>query len=220
MGYLITQIIVCLLIAALIGFIVGWLLRGLGCNKQESDINGNVGANATIGNNSTINTFSSSSDLTESTSLADDIYNEPVTRSPSKSHKIEKIEGIGKSLGHSLRNIGIKTTADLIEKCTSDNNGLQQVVATTDVLESVVQQWLSMADLMRIPDVDGQFAELLEACDIKSSQALGKANPASLTKLMQTVNQREHRIPDSIPLPEVNSVTHWIADAKTLPVKI
>ena len=36
MGYLITQIIICLLIAAIIGFVIGWLLRGLGCNTEEA----------------------------------------------------------------------------------------------------------------------------------------------------------------------------------------
>ena len=219
MGYLITQIIICLLIAALIGFIIGWLLRGIGCKSQDSEKSESAGLRSNFDNNAPINSFSSSPELTESANLAEDVYNEPVTRAPSISHKIEKIEGIGKSLGSSLRNVGIKTTAELIEKCSTEN-GFQQVLAATNVVDSVVKQWLSMADLMRVQDVNGQFSELLEACDIKSTQDLGKANPAALIAKMNTTNQQEHRIPDSIPLPDVNTVTHWIADAKSLPEKI
>ncbi|MFQ5995990.1 MAG: hypothetical protein ACE5K1_12980 [Acidiferrobacterales bacterium] len=35
MGYLITQVLLCLLIAALIGFVIGWLLRHVICKKQS-----------------------------------------------------------------------------------------------------------------------------------------------------------------------------------------
>jgi hypothetical protein len=38
MTYLITQIIVCLLLAALFGFIIGWALRSLLCGKKIAEI--------------------------------------------------------------------------------------------------------------------------------------------------------------------------------------
>ncbi len=207
MGYLITQIIICLLIAAIIGFIIGWLLRGLGCNNEEAY----EGANLDSSNASGINTLSSAGSTTAAGS--------PVTKAPVKSHQIERIEGIGKSLGNYLRNIGVKTTLDLIEKCSTES-GFQQVVKAAEVVEPVVTQWVSRADLMRVPDVDGQYAELMEVSDIKSVQDLGNADAQALTTKMQAVNQREHRIPDSIPLPDANMVANWIRDAKTLPGKI
>ena len=220
MGYLITQIIICLLIAAIIGFIIGWLLRGLGCNDQEAYEGGTYqGVDSDSSNVSDINTLSSAGAVAGSGALAEETINEPVTKSPNKSHQIERIEGIGKSLGNFLRNIGVKTTTDLIEKCSTDS-GFQQVVKAAEVVEPVVKQWLSRADLMRVPDVNGQFAELMEASDIKSVQDLARANAQALTAKMQTVNQREHRIPDSIPLADVNMVANWIKDAKTLPKKI
>lgn len=209
MGYLITQIIICLLIAAIIGFIIGWLLRGLGCNDQETY----EGVGSDSGNSPGINTLSSAG------ALAEETISEPVTKAPAISHQIERIEGIGKSLGNFLRNIGVKTTTDLIEKCSTES-GFQLVVKAAEVVEPVVKQWLSRADLMRVPEVNGQYAELMEASDIKSVQDLASADAQALTAKMQTVNQREHRIPDSIPLADVNMVANWIKDAKTLPEKI
>lgn len=215
MGYLITQIIICLLIAAIIGFIIGWLLRGLGCNNQEEAAyeGGGYDTSGDSDSASSINTLSSAG------ALAGGTVGEPVTKAPVKSHQIERIEGIGKSLGNYLRNIGVKTTLDLIERCSTED-GFLQVVNAAEVVEPVVKQWVSRADLMRVPNVDGQYSELLEVSDIKSVQDLGNADAQALTSKMQAVNQREHRIPDSIPLPDANMVANWVRDAKTLPEKI
>jgi nucleotidyltransferase/DNA polymerase involved in DNA repair len=139
-----------------------------------------------------------------------------VTKAPVISHQIEKIEGIGKSIGNFLRSIGIKTTTDLLDKCSTDS-GFQQVVKVSEVVEPVVKQWVVRADLMRVPDVDGQYAELMEVSGIMSVQDLANADAEELTEKMRTVNQREHCIPGSIPLPDVNQIRHWIKDANTLP---
>lgn len=229
MGYLITQIIICLLIAAIIGFIIGWLLRGLGCNSQEEGYEGagnagDAGARFDAGGTSStagINTLSSAGEgaVARAGAMATEAVGSPVTKAPVKSHQIERIEGIGKSLGNYLRNIGVKTTLDLIEKCSTES-GFQQVVKAAEVVEPVVKQWVSRADLMRVPDIDGQYSELLEVSDIKSVQDLGNADAQALTTKMQAVNQREHRIPDSIPLADTSMVAKWIKDAKTLPDKI
>ncbi len=207
MGYLITQIIICLIIAAVIGFIIGWLLRGLGCEEQnEAAYEGAAGS----GGSSTVNKFSAAG------AVAGGEIVEPVTKAPVISHQIEKIEGIGKSIGNFLRSIGIKTTTDLLDKCSTDS-GFQQVVKVSEVVEPVVKQWVIRADLMRVPDVDGQYAELMEVTGISSVQDLANADAEELTEKMRTLNQREHCIPDSIPLPDANQVRHWIKDANTLP---
>ena len=315
MGYLITQIIVCLLIAALIGFILGWLLRGLGCkdsgeledngsniNKKSTmnslsssgssasmssssletdqaddfypepvtiapaklrkpepveagDFSQNKAAINTLSssdsssskdadskgssnqsdnslskvseksntsdNKSTVDTLSSSgvSSILDSSSIetnqADDVYPEPVTKAPTISHKIEKIEGIGKSLGNKIRKVGVKTTKDLLKTC-STKTGFQQVIEATKVPEDTVTQWVSMADLMRIPSVDGQIAELMLASGITSPEVLAKANSIALADEMATINRREKKIPTSIELPNAGKIAEIIKAAKTL----
>ncbi len=38
MGYLISQMLLCLLLAALLGFLIGWLLRAMTCNRKIAEI--------------------------------------------------------------------------------------------------------------------------------------------------------------------------------------
>ncbi|MEE9336878.1 MAG: DUF4332 domain-containing protein [Methylococcaceae bacterium] len=198
MGYLITQIIICLLIAVMIGFVIGWLLRGLGLEVDDEDMPKykNQGA-------------------VDTSFLDEDVDLEPVTIAPSISHKIEKIDGLEKGMVKVLHKNGIKTTKDLIEKCSS-KHGLQRIISSTEALESTVKQWVSLADIMRIPDINGRLAKLIEACGIKSTEALAEVDPQLLVNEMQSVNQRELLFPESIPLPDFKQMVHFIREAKTL----
>ncbi len=223
MGYLITQIIICLLIAALIGFVIGWLLRGLSCNEQTNDLGDTKVASFNDG--STVNALSSAGSTVEKidTSALDSLYSSgeggaisgSVNKVKAVYHKIEEIEGIGKSLGNHLRNIGIKTTGDLIEKCATDD-GFKKVLKAGDADDSVVRHWLRMSDLMRVPDVTGQFAELLDASGIESVSDLAGVNSNALTAKMEVINKQERKIPDSISLADANDVAQWIVAAKDI----
>ena len=44
MGYLIGQIILCLLIAFLFGLLIGWWLRGIGCKKRCNELEADLAA--------------------------------------------------------------------------------------------------------------------------------------------------------------------------------
>ena len=198
MGYLITQIIICLLIAVMIGFVIGWLLRGLGLEVDDEDMPKYKKQGAV-----------------DTSFLDEDVDLEPVTIAPSISHKIEKIDGLEKGMVKALHKNGIKTTKDLIEKCSS-KHGLQRIVSSTEALESTVKQWVSLADIMRIPDINGRLAKLIEACGIKSTEALAEVDPQLLVNEMQSVNQRELLFPESIPLPDFKQMVHFIREAKTL----
>lgn len=197
MGYLITQIIICLLIAMMVGFVIGWLLRGLGFGADEDKPK------------------LKSQGAVDTSFLDEDVDLEPVTIAPSISHKIEKIDGLEKGMVRALHKNGIKTTKDLIEKCSS-KHGLQRVINSTEALESTVKQWVSLADIMRIPEINGRLAKLIEACGIKSTEALAEVDPQLLVNEMENVNQRELLFPESIPLPDFKQMVHFIREAKTL----
>ncbi len=317
MSYLITQIIICLLIAALIGFILGWLLRGLSCNDSDENLetrqdgfsNRSASNTASLLSSESTNDFvpepitrapkskrtrevlddnaapslpdkeykietphlsakvestfskvseetGGSDNLTANTSTLDtstpsqsnknfsdeklakntlssasllsnkesaetigsfkqpgDDFPEPITKAPAISHKIEKIEGIGKSLGNKIRKAGAKTTKDLL-KLSSTPTGFQQVVDATQVTKETATQWVSMASLMQVKGVDGQVAELMLASGINSLEKLATMNPQTLTEEMVKVNQHEKKIPASIELPTVNNITEMINTAK------
>jgi hypothetical protein len=142
-----------------------------------------------------------------------DDFPEPITKAPAISHKIEKIEGIGKSLGNKIRKAGAKTTKDLLKVC-STASGLQQVMDATQVTKETATQWVSMAGLMQVKGVDGQIAELMLAAGVNSPEKLATMNPQTLTAEMVKVNQRERKIPASIELPSVNNITEMVNTAK------
>lgn len=128
------------------------------------------------------------------------------------SYDIEEIEGIGKGYGKKLREIGIETTANLLEKCP-DISSMQPVVETMNLEDWVIHSWVSMADLMRVRGIDGQYAELLNFSDIHTAQALANANSAGLTAKLKQVNDKEHRVNE---VPGNDTVAGWIDHAKTL----
>lgn len=198
MGYLITQIIICLLIAAMIGFFIGWLLRGLTFVDKEE----------------TTSTLVKSPKV-DTSFLDEEVILEPIARAPALSHGIEKIEGIDKDMVKILHKNGIETTKDLIAKCSS-KHGLERIVNSTEVIESTVKQWVSMADLMRISDINGKTAQLIEACGIKSTSALANVDSQALIDEMKNVNQRENIMSQTTPpLPDLNKMNFWIREAKT-----
>lgn len=195
MGYLIGQILVCLLIAAVIGFIAGWLVRGLSYRQRGAEQTGARG------------------DETVQQPAA--IPQEAVagTKSHHSDYRIEEIEGIGKGFGRTLREKGIGTTSELLEKC-SIPEGRREIAAALKLDESVISKWVSMADLMRISGMGGQFAELMEASGIRSVAHLSKEDPGILAARMEEVNEREHRTRVT---PSEEMVREWIDKAGSLP---
>lgn len=112
--------------------------------------------------------------------------------------------------------MGIATTTDLLDKCP-DADSMKPVIDQMKLEDWVIRSWVSMADLMRVPGIGGQFAELLNFSDIHSVQALANANPSSLAAKMNQVNEKEHRVKD-VPGKEV--VAEWIDQAKKLKPRI
>jgi|GEM_PF-725263 len=128
------------------------------------------------------------------------------------SYDIEEVEGVGKGYGRKLREMGINTTTDLIEKCP-DITSMKSVIETMNLEDWVIRSWTSMADLMRVRGIGGQYAELLNFSDIASVQALAKANSAGLAEKMKQVNEKEHRVKQA---PSRDNIAGWIEHAKTL----
>jgi len=112
MSYLITQMLICLLLAAAIGFVLGWFLRGMLYGQTAEDV-----------------------DDTATT------------------YAIEDIEGIGPAFGKRLRDMGIETTQDLVDRGrnAADRKSIAERISVDD---ETITQWTRMADLMRVAGVD------------------------------------------------------------------
>ena len=90
---------------------------------------------------------------------------------------------------------------------------MKPVIETMNLEDWVIRSWVSMADLMRVRGIGGQYAELLNFSDIQTVQSLASANAAGLTAKLKQVNDKEHRIEE---VPGNDTVAGWIDHAKTL----
>lgn len=130
------------------------------------------------------------------------------------SYEIQEIEGIGPGFGRRLAPLNINMTLDLLEHCRAGDR-YTSVAESLNVEPEVVADWTIMADLVRVPGVRGQSAELLMATGVKSVQDLAARDAANLSRDMAETNAREHRVPE---LPEAEHVEHWVTAASRLPV--
>lgn len=102
------------------------------------------------------------------------------------SYKITEIEGIGETYAKKLHAIGIRTTANLLEK-GGTKKGREAIAKQTGLPESLILTWVNHSDLFRIKGIAGQFSELLEAAGVDTVKEMGNRNPESLhAKLAET----------------------------------
>jgi hypothetical protein len=128
-------------------------------------------------------------------------------------YDIEEIEGIGKGYSRRLRDIGISSTRKLLSRGI-DSEGISEIAKQVNNEEFVIRSWVSMADLIRVSGIRGQFAELLVTSGIKSVQQLAKQDSTQLIeKLIRTIT-RENR---KRAAPTIEMAIVWTAAAKNLP---
>lgn len=175
MGYLIQEIFMYLLVAFVIGAVIGWVV----CNQ------GNKNKLAAL-----------------EAQLTPDKPGTP----------IEKIEGIGAGFGNKLKADGISTTEELLVLCASEE-GVARVCKCVDLDAGTVRNWGTMADLMRIKGLGGQWAELMWRAGVSSVQDLASRDIVPLRAKMREVNEAEHRVAE---LPGEKRVTRFIEEAGQL----
>ena len=93
------------------------------------------------------------------------------------------------------------------------DDGVAQVCKCVDLDEGTVRNWGTMADLMRIKGLGGQWAELMWRAGVKNVQDLAAQEVEPLRARFREVNEAEHRVAE---LPGESRVTKFIEQAKTL----
>lgn len=129
-------------------------------------------------------------------------------------YAIETLEGIGKHTGQRFRNIGIASVGDVLRQMQTPEQR-QSMAETLGMKVSVLDEWASMADFLRIDTMDHQFAELATASGITTVSSLAKQHAKSLTKTMAKTNQGGRQL--IAPTDPIESdVTTWIDTAKKM----
>lgn len=128
-------------------------------------------------------------------------------------YKVIDIEGVGEVYAEKLIAAGIKTDAELLEKCAK-SVGRKALEAETGISGKLILKWANHCDLYRINGVGPQFAELLEAAGVDTVKELKHRVAENLQKKLEEVNAQKNL---TNRVPAVVEIQKMIDQAKELP---
>ncbi len=128
-------------------------------------------------------------------------------------YKVIDIEGVGDVYAEKLIAAGIKTDAELLEKCAKPA-GRKALEAETGISGKLILKWANHCDLYRINGVGPQFAELLEAAGVDTVKELKHRVAENLQKKLEEVNAQKNL---TNRVPATTEIQKMIDQAKELP---
>lgn len=132
------------------------------------------------------------------------------------SKPIKDIEGIGPTYAEKLASMGIHTVHALLDKgCTT--SGRKEIAKKTGISETLILEWVNMADLFRIEGVGEEYSDLLEEAGVDTVAELSKRVPENLYNKLKEVNEEKNLVKQ---LPTLDTVKKWVNAAKTLSRKV
>ena len=131
-------------------------------------------------------------------------------------YKIIDVEGIGEVYGLKLKEVGINTVEQLLEKGCKPA-GRKALEEETGISGKLILTWCNHADLMRINGVGPQFSELLEAAGVDTVKEFRNRVPANLQPKLEEVNEQKHLVGR---VPSLSEVERMVAQAKELEPKM
>lgn len=127
-------------------------------------------------------------------------------------YDIARIEGIGDTYAQKLKEVGVATTAQLLERAATPK-GRAALAEETGISAKLILKWANHADLFRINGVAGQFAELLEAAGVDTVKELKHRVAVNLVPKMLEINDARNLCNR---VPSVAEVQRMIDQAKEL----
>ena len=131
-------------------------------------------------------------------------------------YKIIDVEGIGEVYGLKLKEVGINTVEQLLEKGCKPA-GRKALEEETGISGKLILTWCNHADLMRIKGVGPQFSELLEAAGVDTVKEFRNRVPANLQPKLEEVNEQKPLVGR---VPSLSEVERMVAQAKDLEPKM
>ena len=126
---------------------------------------------------------------------------------------LDEIEGIGPKYRVQLKEHGIDTVEELLERGATKSDRVS-ISEKTGISEKLILEWVNHADLFRIKGVGEEYADLLEEAGVDSVPELAQRNAENLREKMEEVNNDKDLVRA---LPTVEQLEEWVAQAKDLP---
>lgn len=122
------------------------------------------------------------------------------------------IEGIGEKYATKLREVGVRSVDDLLNKGAAPA-GRKELATKAGVKPELILEWVNHADLFRIKGVGSEYADLLEAAGVDTVKELAQRSATNLYKKLDEVNQKKNLVRR---LPTEKQVGDWVSQAKSL----
>jgi predicted flap endonuclease-1-like 5' DNA nuclease len=126
---------------------------------------------------------------------------------------INEIEGIGSAYAAKLKDAGIATTEQLLDKGAAPK-GRAELASSTGASAKLILEWVNHVDLARIKGIGWEYADLLEAAGVDTVPELAQRNADNLHAKLSEVNTAKKVVRR---LPTLDQLRAWVEEAKTLP---
>jgi predicted flap endonuclease-1-like 5' DNA nuclease len=123
------------------------------------------------------------------------------------------IEGIGPKYAGKLKTAGVRTTNALLKKGAT-RKGRRMLAESSKIDETLILEWVNLADLFRVKGVGEEFSDLLEEAGVDTVKELRTRTPANLYQKMIEVNTAKKLVRRT---PSEKQVKNWVDQAKKLP---
>ena len=130
--------------------------------------------------------------------------------------RIDEIEGIGATYSKKLKDAGIKTTDDLLD-AGGPKQGRKELSEKTGISETIILEWVNMADLFRIKGIAEEYSELLKEVGVSTVVELARRNPENLHEAIAGVNEAKKLVRR---IPTLDQTRDWVEQAKTMPRRV
>lgn len=127
--------------------------------------------------------------------------------------RIIDIEGIGPDYQQRLIEVGVRSTARLLQ-AGATRRGRKDLSENTGISEKLILDWVNLADLIRIKGIGEEYSDLLEEAGVDTVKELRNRDPEILHRAMMELNEHKRLVRR---LPSLRQVSTWIRQAKTLP---
>lgn len=123
------------------------------------------------------------------------------------------IEGIGEKYATKLKMVGISTTEALLDKGRTPK-GRKEIAEKSGITETLILEWINLADLFRIKGVGEEYSDLMEEAGVDTVVELAQRNPTNLYESVVAINNQKKLVRK---LPSQAQIGDWVKQAKKLP---